>query len=90
MIERGTCKGPNCRAEVIFVRTEKGKVQILDGQPEKRVVLFTEVLGAPIHHKTIEGAEATLGSSYSVVSDVFTDHHATCPDADLWRKKSDA
>ena len=84
MIERrGKCRGPNCGAEILFVKTEKGKLQVLDAEPKKGVVLFTGDSN-PRLRKTLAEAESTLTPTYSVVVDVFTDHHATCPDAALF------
>lgn len=58
----------SCKADIIWVTTEKGKLQPLDAEPEKRVV--------------IRGSMAFSMPTYMP-------HHATCPQADQWRKKKD-
>lgn len=74
-----TCR--SCEAEVVFVKSEKsGTPMILDAIPAKGVILVTESLSGvgSIPTKYLdEDARAD-------VVDVYTDHHATCPDAKAW------
>lgn len=71
------CKG--CGAEVIFVPSAKsGKPMILDAKPTKGIVLvYADEVLAP-------GNEPDPRAR---VSDVYTDHHATCPKAADFRRE---
>lgn len=85
MIERKTCRGPNCKAEVLLVKTKNDRIQILDAEPQKRVVLVPE--HADLHIPvSLKDAESFIEGMRSRVVDTFIDHHATCPDAALFRK----
>lgn len=73
----------SCTAEVVFVPSAKsGRLMILDAQPRKDVVLVVESLedygwdfaAYPIDEDT-----------RALVVDVYTDHHATCPEAASWK-----
>lgn len=59
-----TCSA--CKAEIIFMKTIKGKNQPFDSKPIKATILNSE--------------------GKAQVVDTFMPHHATCPDADRFRK----
>lgn len=66
-----TCR--SCEAEVVFVPSATtGNPMILDAKPAKGVVL----------QRVMPDGHAT-----AAVVDVYTDHHATCPDAAAWKGK---
>jgi hypothetical protein len=70
----------SCERDVVFVASAiSGKAMILDAKPEKRVVL-TDGAGrevSPLHQ-----------AARAKVVDVYTDHHATCPDAEVWKGRN--
>ena len=85
-----TCR--SCDAEVVFVASEKtGRPMILNAKPEKRVLVgnFSEVSeGDGFGLLLIDGYIGPPGGgSVAVVVDVYTDHHATCPNAADWKGK---
>lgn len=80
-----TCR--SCEAEVVFVPSAKsGKPMILDAKPAKGVVV-TSLTGV----LTMLPGEALVARNVherrAAVVDVYTDHHATCPDAAAYRKR---
>jgi hypothetical protein len=70
----------SCGAEVFFVPSGSStRVLIVDAKPEKRVVL-TDGAGrwiSPQHE-----------SARAHIVDTYTDHHATCPDAEVWKGRN--
>lgn len=71
------CKGLDCGAEIIFVKTINGKSQVLDAKPKKGVVLVLEqdpLVLASQQDLEVDDARAR-------VVNIWTDHHATCPNA---------
>lgn len=64
----------SCQADVLFVPSAKNpdKNMILDLRPGKGIVLERLY---------------TLDQVRAKVVDVYTDHHATCPNADQWVKR---
>ncbi len=85
------CSGPTCGAEVVFVPSAKsGRPMVLDAKPRKGIILLDDgtyfdpedggqiIVDGRINHQP-SGAVAA-------VVEVWTDHHATCPDfAKGWR-----
>ncbi len=70
-----TCSA--CHAEVVFVPSAKtGKAMILDAKPKKGVVIEQVILGS-----------GPGDPRRAKVVDVYTDHHATCPNVDEFRKE---
>lgn len=70
-----TCR--SCDAEVVFVPSAKsGKAMILDVKPKKGIVLDIAFPGT---------VERPAGEPVARVVDVYTDHHATCPNVGDWR-----
>lgn len=69
------CKGPNCEDEILWRKTEADKWIPLDLKP---VRMFIDV-----------NKEFADGVTVSVVRSVagYMPHHATCVDADSFRKK---
>jgi hypothetical protein len=81
-----TCR--SCDAEVVFVPSAKsGAPMILDAKPEKRVVLIDDSPTRSSHQLAF--AENPLNAKAHVVS-VYTDHHATCPNAADWKGRTRA
>ena len=84
----------SCGAEVIFVPSgTSGRLMILDARPEKRVVVVGR---EPIPRGSIVSDAATPAALRSVIErspgnyharviDTYSDHHATCPQADEWK-----
>jgi hypothetical protein len=79
-----TCSA--CEAEVVFVPSARtGKPMILDAEPEKRIVLLdggTE----PVYGIDHVRAVLRSGTGRAKVASVFIDHHATCPEAERFRR----
>ena len=72
----------SCGADVVFVRSGRsGKPMILNAFPTKGVVINND-LGYP----TV--VDDPAASAYVV--NVYTDHHATCPNAADWKGKTRA
>lgn len=70
----------SCQADVVFVPSAKsGKAMILDATPRKGVVIHD----AFTRHTLPTGIAPD--AQVAEVVDVFTDHHATCPDAARYR-----
>jgi hypothetical protein len=71
-----------CEAPVVFVRSAAtGRAMILDGRPDKRVILRND-LG--------EMAEQGDPAASASVVDVWTDHHVTCPQSKAWTGRTRA
>jgi len=69
----------SCAAPVFFVPSAKsGKPMILDAKPGKGIVIRNDV-------GEHTGPDDAAASAHVV--DVYTDHHATCPDAAAWKGK---
>ncbi len=69
----------SCGAEVVFVPSAKsGATMILDAVPEKRIVLVPA-------DQVVRYADEMRGPFYARAQDAYTDHHATCPQADEWK-----
>lgn len=84
MAKRDVCR--SCRWPVVFVPSAKtGRPMILDAAPSKGVVLVGHPIGVDNAFDVV-GADDTLAR----VVDVYTDHHATCPNAAAWKGKSRA
>ncbi len=74
-----TCRG--CGAEILWGLTAKGARIPLDPKPEKRVVL------APVFERDDLGfVKAVIHDERAQVVDTFTPHHATCPEAERFRR----
>jgi hypothetical protein len=80
---------------VIFVPTERGKKMILDAESRKGVVITNALeRGKPMDKGLVRfyldgggfPGEADQAMRAAVV-DVYTDHHATCPEAAKWRSR---
>jgi hypothetical protein len=80
-----TCR--SCQAEVVFVPSAKtGKAMILDAETRKGVILTDPSMN--LHGLVgLVKLEEVSGRAEANVVDVFTDHHATCPNADAWKGK---
>ena len=80
----------SCDGQVVFVPSATtGKPMILDAKPRKGVVVTiapTEHGLGPLASRATVRGETLPAPSASVV-DVYTDHHATCPDAASWKGK---
>ncbi len=71
------CK--SCEADVVFVPSAKsGKPMILDAKPRKGIVLVDRRSVMPV-------LMPEPGEPVAHVVDVYTDHHATCPDVRRYR-----
>ena len=68
-VEVGPCRGPNCDAILLWVKTEDGRRIPIDSTPKKGMYIMTDV----------EGRVKKVT--------VYTNHFATCPDAESFRKK---
>jgi hypothetical protein len=80
-----TCR--SCGAEVVFVPSETtGRRMILDARPSKAVLLIWDDAGT-FGDRLGEG-DYRAGTQVARVVDVYTDHHATCPDAAAWEGKA--
>jgi hypothetical protein len=80
-----TCKGADCEAEIIYVPSRKsGRTMVLDAKPRKAVIL------APRGYGAWNQPETDVAKADALVVNVYTDHHATCPDADSFRRKGGA
>lgn len=78
-----TCK--SCDAEVVFVPSAKsGKAMILDAKPSKGVAIYDRFNEEVVAAKDLASYRDSSNLQAEVV-DVFTDHHATCPDAASYR-----
>lgn len=76
-----TTKCSACQADVVFVPSAKsGKAMILDAKPRKGGVLVL-----PGITNQLVPPEGVPHPAVAIV-DVYTDHHATCPDADKFRR----
>jgi hypothetical protein len=79
-----TCSA--CDAEVVFVPSDKsGASMICDAEPEKRLVLLDG--GEPIYSIAQVRTALASGTATAKPASVFTDHHATCPEADQFRRR---
>lgn len=82
-----TCR--SCKAEVVFVPSAKtGKPMILNAEPMKGIVIDHERVETYVGEPSPDsGARLRISSTGHVASvvDVYTDHHATCPQAEAWR-----
>jgi len=67
----------SCGAEVMFVPSAKNhdRKMILNVKPAKGVVLESTAVFGP-----------ELNVVHARVMDVYTDHHATCPNAKEWKR----
>jgi len=76
-MEHARCK--TCDAEIIWARTERGKLMPLDAEPAERPsgVFRLEVR---------EGKEPLIFSAFG--DPVYISHFATCPYADQHRRRS--
>jgi hypothetical protein len=87
-----TCR--SCDAEVVFVPSAKtGKPMILDAKPAKGVVLIDGTVPVAQWDKVILvgfGPELDDDRTVAAVVDVYTDHHATCPNAGEWKGRTRA
>lgn len=88
-VQRGKCRGPNCAADVLFIQNTNSKTVILDAKPVKAYVL--------VHQQDddewsilCDGLDtAPMMHSETVrLIDTYVDHHITCPDRDLFKKKA--
>jgi hypothetical protein len=80
-----TCRGRGCGAEVVFVPSAKsGRPMVLDAKPAKGVVIYPDPIEAVGPGPTFTGG-GFEGRRVAAVVDVYTDHHATCPDAGAFR-----
>lgn len=78
-----TCR--SCGAAVRFVRTAKGKTQILDAEPSESGNVQIILLGG-------EEVAHVLGGEFRAAAQIesiplYLDHHATCPQAEDWRNR---
>jgi hypothetical protein len=81
-----TCR--SCDAEVVFVPSAKtGKPMILDAEPKKGVVLRWDDVGT---YGDRLGEGDHNGKQVGDVLTVYTDHHATCPNAGDWKGRTRA
>jgi hypothetical protein len=74
----------SCQAEIIWAVTTKGNAVPLDVAEERRMVFVTAD-----DTKRIAERDSVLDGDAKTVRLVptFTNHFATCPDAESWRKK---
>lgn len=83
------CKG--CGKPIYWVETEKGARMPLDPAPVEAgriIVRMGPHMGqATAHAETAEETAARLRCTEPAARVAFVPHHATCPDADLFRKK---
>lgn len=86
-VARGTCRAPECRAEILWARTTTGAMIPLDPEPEKRMVLvaqpgdlFIRAVGLVKLHR-----DADLTPGVVAPVDTYMPHHATCPGAARFR-----
>jgi hypothetical protein len=84
----------SCGAAVLSVASATSeKTMILDLKPEKRVVLGRKVIEPPGQEEWRDALVLNLPEridglpihKFARVVDVYTDHHATCPDAAGWK-----
>ena len=70
------CRWPDggCGADIIDVLTVGGAKQVLDAQPEKRIVMVTDR-----NHFLLPQPTPTPANQLARVVDTYVDHHATCP-----------
>lgn len=85
-----TCR--SCDAEVVFVPSAKSaKPMILDAKPKKGVVVGTSITEAGGVHAFANPAIVESGGPgivpQAIVTNVWTDHHVTCPNAADWKGK---
>jgi len=81
----GVCSA--CGADVVFVRSETSKAtMILDVKTEKHVLLLD--YGKPAYSIDAVRQALEAGLATARVTSVFTDHHATCPHADQFRRST--
>ena len=83
-----TCSA--CYAEVVFVPSAKsGKTMILDAKPKKGVVVATAVTEHKRRRAFASRGVVSDGAPgivpHAIVVDVYTDHHATCPEVKSFR-----
>jgi hypothetical protein len=62
----------SCGADIVWAVTPSGARQPLDAKPDKRIALEMSDDGAP---------------PLARIVNTYTPHHATCPDAERWRKR---
>lgn len=87
-----TCR--SCGAPVVFVPSAKtGTPMVLDATPRKGVIVVGREpipRGSIVSAATPEALESvvTRGPSnyHARVVNVYTDHHATCPQASEWKR----
>lgn len=77
----------SCQADVVFVPSAKsGKQMILDAVPANGVVLVDTGHAMDAASVMVFGNVELGGLTTAArVVKVYTDHHATCPDAESWR-----
>lgn len=76
----------SCGAEIVWAITENGKRIPLNAEPEKRTVI--------VHHQELVKTtrELVLGDAFeamvrAVVADTYMPHHATCSQAERFRRR---
>lgn len=86
-----------CQKPVIWATTEKGKTAIYDAEPDPELergfiltirlrngVVQTDTRGAPVIDAKFVARDPLFNDGVRL----RTDHHATCPHADQFKKKS--
>lgn len=75
--ERGRCRAPECRAEILFVKSRRNRTLVLDvaeREADGKVILFT------IDERTGLARLATIGERGRA------SHFVTCPSAHSFRR----
>lgn len=72
----------SCGAEVLFVPSAKtGKLMILNAKPAEGGLVVVENGKARVVKK-----DELFAGTFPADAQFYTDHHATCPQAQQWRK----
>lgn len=83
MVEPGQQFCRSCKAPVMFVRNEHGKVQIIDWHPSPKGNIW--LAGSSFARVAILLSGQRLEETRASGADLYIDHHATCPEAESWR-----
>lgn len=83
MIATHRCR--TCKAPVVFVKSGKsGKTMILDAEPVDRGNV--QIVPTPEGPVAWVQTKELLEKARAEGEPLYLDHHATCPQADAWRK----
>lgn len=82
------CKGPHCKALVLWVAMPSTKRMLIDAEP--RADGNVKLLGTKLEDGTPLAVSITKHEAETWDGPRYVPHFATCPDRQAFRKKADA